>query len=128
MTPSQFVVLDKLPLTARGKVDYSALPLPSSSQRSVIEPFVEPRTPFETAISVIWKEILNVDRIGIHDDFFELGGHSLSLMRVAAAIDQKLGIRPSLRALYEAPTVEGQSIAVLRECDRLGDLEEVEDH
>jgi len=128
MIPSQFVVLDMLPLTARGKVDYSALPRPSGSQRSLTEPFVAPRTPFEKEIAAIWEEILNIDRIGVHDNFFDLGGHSLSLMRVAAAIDQKLGVRPSIRALYEAATIEGQSIALLRECDRLDDSKEVEDH
>ena len=119
MIPNAFVVLDELPLTTRGKVDYSALPRPSGLQRSLTQPFVAPRTPFEKAIAAIWKEILHIDRIGIHDDFFELGGHSLSLMRVAAAIDRELGARPSLRALYEAPTVEGQSIAVIRKHDNL---------
>jgi acyl-CoA synthetase (AMP-forming)/AMP-acid ligase II/acyl carrier protein len=128
MIPGQFVFLDELPLTARGKVDHAALPRPTCSQRSLIEPFVAPRTPFEKAIAAIWKEILHVDRIGVHDDFFELGGNSLSLIRVAAAIDRELGARPSLRVLYEAPTVEGQSIALLRECDRLDGLEEAEDH
>jgi amino acid adenylation domain-containing protein len=128
MIPTQFIDLDKLPLTAREKVDRGALPLPTSTQRSLIEPFVESRTPFEASIAGIWREILNLERIGVHDDFFELGGHSLSLMRVAATIDQKLGVRPSLRALYEAPTVEGQSIAVLRECDRIDGLQEAEDH
>ena len=127
MIPSQFIVLDRLPLTARGKVDHAALPRPTSSQRTPAESFVEPRTPFESSIAAIWKQVLNVDQIGVHDNFFELGGHSLSLMRVAAAIDHKLGIRPSLRALYEASTVEGHSIAVLRECDRLGLLEEAKD-
>jgi len=124
MIPSRFVVLDRLPLTTRGKVDYSALPRPSGSQRSLAEPFLAPRTPFEKEIAAIWEEILNIDRIGVHDDFFDLGGHSLSLMRVAAAIDQKLGVRPSILTLYEAPTIEGQSIALLRECDKLKTVED----
>lgn len=128
MIPSQFVVLDMLPLTARGKVDYSALPRPSGSEHLLTEPFVAPRTPFERVIAAIWEEILNIDRIGIHDDFFDLGGHSLSLMRIAAAIDQKLGARPSILTLYETPTIEGQSIALLREYDRLDGPKEVEDH
>jgi len=124
MFPSQVVVLDKLPLTARGKVDHAALSLLVRKQQSPIETYVGPRTPFEVSIAEIWNEILNVDRIGVHDDFFELGGHSLSLMRVAAAIEQKFGIRPSIRTLYEAPTVEGHSVAVLREYDSVDGLEE----
>lgn len=127
MIPNRFIVLGELPLTARGKVDRAALPRPPESQRSLTQPFVAPRTPFEKSIAEAWREILKVDRVGVHDDFFELGGHSLSLTRVAAAIVEKLGVRPSLRALYEAPTVEGQSIAALREWDRLDGCEEVED-
>ena len=126
MVPSQFVILDELPLTARGKVDHPALALLAYAQRPPSEAFVKPRTPFEISIAAIWKQILNVDRIGVHDDFFDLGGHSLLLMHVAAAIELTLGVRPSIRALYEAPTVEGHSVAVLREYDRLGALEEEE--
>jgi acyl carrier protein len=117
MIPHQFIDLDELRLTARGKVDHGALPPPTPVRRSPTQPFVAPRTAFETSIAGIWKEILKVDRIGVQDDFFELGGHSLSLMRIAAAIEQKYGVRPSIRALYEAPTIEDQSIIVRQQCD-----------
>ncbi|MFC2099379.1 amino acid adenylation domain-containing protein [Candidatus Bipolaricaulota bacterium] len=107
MIPSQFIVLDALPLTVRGKVDRAALPRPSGSHRAVIEPFVEPRTPSEVSIAEIWRKILNVDRIGVHDDFFELGGHSLLAVRVSSRIEETLSVRVPIRILFDRPTIAG---------------------
>ncbi len=52
--------------------------------------FVEPRTEIEELIAQVWREILKLDKIGVHDNFFELGGHSLLATRVVARLQQKL--------------------------------------
>ena len=113
MMPRWFVILDAIPSTDRGKVDYQALPEPEDGH-DVDRPSscVEPTTPIQKALARIWGDVLRSARVGLHDDFFALGGHSLALMRVAAAIEQQWGIRPSIRVLYESPTLEGHCRAI----------------
>jgi amino acid adenylation domain-containing protein len=111
MIPSAFVVLDALPLTAHGKVDRKALPMPESP-RSDAEAFVGPRTPVEEKLAAIWSEILGVERIGARDDFFLLGGHSLSATRILSRVRDSLGVNLSLAVVFETPTVQGMAAAV----------------
>jgi len=68
MVPSAIVVLEALPLTPNGKVDRAALPAPEG--RPEIEEYFEPRSPTEEILVGIWREVLRLDRVGIHDDFF----------------------------------------------------------
>jgi amino acid adenylation domain-containing protein len=104
MVPSALVVLDKLPLTANGKVDRKALPAPEGRPEGM-EEYVAPRTPTEEVLAGIWAEVLRVERVGIHEDFFELGGHSLLATRVITRVREKLKIELPLRAMFESPTV-----------------------
>ena len=119
MIPSQFVVLDELPITPRGKVDHAALSLLARTQRSPIEAFVKPRTPIEASIAAIWKDVLSVDRIGVHDDFFDFGGHSFLAIRLIARLERTFGVSLPLSVLFEYPTVEALSQAVQEHNPRL---------
>jgi aryl carrier-like protein len=68
--------------------------------------FVAPSTPLERELAAIWEEFFGLAPIGAHDDFFELGGHSLLAMRVVNRILQRhAGVKLTLRALFDAPTV-----------------------
>ena len=108
MVPAAFVVLDSLPLTPNGKVDRKALPVPE--QEAGTSGYQAPRTPLESAIAEIWADILNLPRVGIHDNFFNLGGHSLSAVQLMERIHQALGHRPHLNTLwYGAGNVAEQS-------------------
>jgi acyl carrier protein len=107
MVPASFVRLDKLPLTANGKVDRPALPPPGSEKTEPTQQPVGPRTETEKALAAIWSELLYVERIGIHDDFFDLGGQSLMAIRAVSRIRDVFEVDLPLRNLFEHPTVAG---------------------
>jgi amino acid adenylation domain-containing protein len=109
MVPSANVRLDRLPLTANGKLDRRALPDPEVSSTAER---VAPRTVTEQVIAEIWTEVLNVENVGVEDDFFVLGGHSLKATQVLARISRMLQVELRLRVLFETPTVAGLAAAV----------------
>ncbi|MDQ6893669.1 MAG: amino acid adenylation domain-containing protein [Acidobacteriota bacterium] len=105
MVPSTFLFLDALPLTNSGKVDRSALPAPDASRPELAAAFEAPRNPVEEKIAKIWREILGVQEVGVHDNFFDLGGHSLVAVAVIARIEKELGRSVGLATIFRAPTV-----------------------
>jgi acyl carrier protein len=84
-------------------------------------PFAPPSTEAEETIARIWRELLGIDSIGIHDDFFELGGHSLLGTQLASRLRSAFQIDLPLRALLEAPTIAQQ--ALVAEAALLDELE-----
>ncbi|HLX07553.1 MAG TPA: amino acid adenylation domain-containing protein, partial [Thermoanaerobaculia bacterium] len=107
MVPAAFVVLDALPLTANGKVDRQALPAPPANPLAAgAGAGVAPRSQLERTIAGIWRELLQVEQIGIHDNFFDLGGHSLLLARVRARLQEALERPVPILDLFRHPTVE----------------------
>jgi len=116
MIPSQWVLLDRLPLTANGKLDLKALPAPEHQASAAQSEFVEPSGEIETAIATVWREVLRLDRIGAHDNFFEAGGHSLLAVQAIMKLREMLDVELNLGSLFVAPTISqlGQSIAATR--------------
>lgn len=106
MVPHKFVLLERFPLNANGKVDRRALPAPPGTVSGSGTSFVEPRTPTEQKIAEIWAALLNVDRVGATDNFFRLGGHSLLATQVATRLRTVFRIDFPLRMLFESQTVE----------------------
>ncbi len=102
MVPSALVVLAQLPLTANGKLDRKALPVPEFASSAQ---FVPPGTPTEYVLAEILADVLGIDRIGMSDSFFDLGGNSLVATRVIARINAELGTGVSVRTLFENPTI-----------------------
>ena len=102
MVPSHIVILDQWPLTPNGKIDRKALPEPSSGGE---QEFVAPSTDTEIRLALIWCDVLNVDKVGVHDNFFDLGGHSLLAARVISKLRKEFNIEVSLRVLFEMRTV-----------------------
>jgi amino acid adenylation domain-containing protein/FkbM family methyltransferase len=107
MIPSAFVLLDKIPLTANGKIDRQALPSASTLNSFPVQKFAAPRTDTEKKLAVIWADLLRVERIGIHDDFFDLGGHSLLAVKAASQIRKVFEVDLPLATLLQTPTIAG---------------------
>jgi myxalamid-type nonribosomal peptide synthetase MxaA len=93
MVPSIFVALEAFPLTPNAKVDRRALPDPEQLQGESAVASVPPRTPTEMLLAEVWRDLLGVSHVAIHDHFFDLGGHSLLIMRALAAMEKKTGKR-----------------------------------
>jgi acyl carrier protein len=81
--------------------------------------FTPPAEGREAKIAEIWARLLGIEAVGATDDFFALGGHSLLATRVIARIDERLGVRLTLRDIFEAPTVRmlAKRIATAEEAD-----------
>ncbi|MGA8118179.1 MAG: amino acid adenylation domain-containing protein [Actinocatenispora sp.] len=113
MVPAHVLTLDEIPLTPNGKIDAAALPDFDGSRPDIDREYVAPRTSTEEAVAAVWREILAVDKVGVHDDFFALGGHSLLATRVVFKLRSVLGIEVPVRALFDRPTLESFSAAVI---------------
>jgi amino acid adenylation domain-containing protein len=105
MTPAAFVTLNALPLTPNGKIDHRSLPAPEQSRPELAEAFVAPRNPLEELLAGAWANVLEIERVGVHDNFFDLGGHSLLATKLFSRIRDTFGVGLPLAALFEAPTV-----------------------
>ncbi|BCL83201.1 non-ribosomal peptide synthetase [Ktedonobacteria bacterium brp13] len=107
MVPMYFVPLASLPLTSNGKVDQRSLPVPERSEVEAGEQTVAARTPVEEIILTIYRDILGVEQIDIHESFFDLGGHSLLATQVISRIRKLMHVEVPLRSLFEMPSVTG---------------------
>ncbi|WP_412462119.1 amino acid adenylation domain-containing protein [Pseudomonas sp. SC11] len=103
MVPGHLLLLPRLPLTASGKLDRKALPIPDPGQLQA--QYRAPQSDLEQQLAQIWCEVLQVERVGLDDHFFELGGHSLLAAQVLARIKDRLGQVVALRSLFERPTL-----------------------
>jgi amino acid adenylation domain-containing protein len=107
MVPAVFVLLDTMPLLSNGKIDRLALPAPDRSRPELDKSFVAPRTPVEELLAEIWAGVLDIERVGIHDNFFDLGGHSLLATQLVSRAREAFQVEIPLRRLFEIPTVAG---------------------
>jgi amino acid adenylation domain-containing protein len=113
MVPAAYVKLDRMPLTANGKVDRKNLPAPESDAYA-LHGYEAPVGEIESTLATIWAELLKIERVGRHDDFFALGGHSLLATRIVARLKDSLNAEVSLRQLFDTPTVASLSSAIER--------------
>ncbi len=88
MIPSYFVQIDEMPLTSNGKIDRKALPH-LEGRKSHLESYEGPTNELEEQIAAIWREVLNLDKIGINDSFFDLGGQSIQAVRVQIELEDR---------------------------------------
>jgi amino acid adenylation domain-containing protein len=110
MVPSYFVELEKIPLTANGKIDTGRLPAPGLHERGLPGPqrsFTPPQTRLEKICAQVWSDVLGVDRnlVGIDDHFFQSGGHSLKAVTFLSRLHRELEVKIPLVTLFNAPTI-----------------------
>jgi acyl-CoA synthetase (AMP-forming)/AMP-acid ligase II/acyl carrier protein len=105
MVPAHFVILDRLPVSPSGKIDYVVLPSPVQFVASTVGPAGEPRTATERELAKIFAQVLSREKVGIDENFFRLGGHSLLAAQAAARIRTAFGVALELRTFLESPTV-----------------------
>jgi aryl carrier-like protein len=106
MVPSAFVRLDSLPLTPNGKIDRKSLPAPEALQLGSSRPYVAPQSELEVAIAEVWKDVLHVEQVGIHDNFFDLGGHSLLIAKIHLRLRDITDREVAVVDLFMHPTIE----------------------
>ncbi len=106
MLPSAFVVLDELPVTANGKINRKALPIPEGGAQVEEDNYVAPALMEHFQLLGIWEELLDARPIGIRDNFFFLGGYSLLAAKMIARIEDTFGKKIPLATLFSAPTIE----------------------
>jgi amino acid adenylation domain-containing protein len=104
MIPSYFIHIEEIPFTTNGKLDIKSLPAPGGEVKTGVY-YEEARNEMETQLVEIWKEILNQDKIGIHDDFFVLGGHSIKAIKMIYEIQRKLNVKLELTEVFVEPTI-----------------------
>ncbi len=108
MLPAAFVLLDALPLNSNGKVDRRRLPAPTMERRSV-RAYAPPQKELEKTIAAIWRELLQVEKVGLDDSFFDLGGHSLLIMRAHSRLAEVTGRDLPITDMFKYPTVRALS-------------------
>jgi acyl carrier protein len=105
MVPSVVMEVEAFPMTPNGKVDRKAFPAPKRV-RAATDADEEPRTPTESTLSLIWSEVLGLEKVGTRDNFFELGGNSLTTIQMVYKIRETFGVDVPLRTLFQAPSIE----------------------
>jgi amino acid adenylation domain-containing protein len=125
MIPSTFVFLDALPLTLNGKIDRKSLPVPDRNRGELKQAYVAPRGPTEEILVGIWADVLKLDQIGIHDNFFDVGGHSLLATQVISRVRQAFQMDLPLRTIFEEPTIEELTMAIMKKLSERGGGEEM---
>ncbi|MDQ1355232.1 MAG: hypothetical protein QG657_5542, partial [Acidobacteriota bacterium] len=108
MIPSYFIVMERLPLTANGKIDRKALPEP---QVKPSEHYTAYRDEIEESLVEIWSHNLGIEKekIGIDDNFFQLGGHSLKAMQLIGRVHKYFDVNIPITAIFTVPTIRGQA-------------------
>lgn len=105
MIPAMFVALERMPLTANGKIDRLALPNPEGREMRDLAAYAAPSKDLEKIIAEVWQEALGVERVGIYDNFFDLGAHSLLVAEVHIQLRQVLEREFSLLDMFRHSTV-----------------------
>ncbi len=108
MVPSEFHLMDVVPLTRNGKLDRRVLLDTENRIRTGVE-FVPPQNRIQELIANIWKDVLNLDPVGIKDEFFSIGGDSIKALAVNAKLSNQLERSIPLAKHFELGTIKAFS-------------------
>jgi acyl carrier protein len=110
MVPAIWVEIDALPLTSNGKIDRKALPDPDITEQ-LSEKYIAPQNEIQRQLATIWKELLNVEKVGIEDNFFELGGDSIIAIQLISRL-KRLGYSLQPKDIFVHQTIYNISNAI----------------
>jgi len=115
MVPAHFIPLERIPLTATGKLDRGKLPPPAEAGVLGRGVYAAPLGVLEQKIAAIWQEITGFGRIGRDDNFFDVGGNSLNALHIINRLKEELQLEIPLLGLFEYPTVGAFAAFLQRE-------------
>lgn len=104
MMPQLLIPVPQFPVTPNGKVDLRALPQPEEYAKRGAAGYIAPRSDIGREIAEVWRSVLAVERIGIHDSFFRLGGDSIRAIQSAARLGSR-GLKLEIRDILDHPTI-----------------------
>ena len=107
MVPSFFIKVVKFKVNLNGKIDTKSLPDIKFGSPDKID---LPNGVLENKLLCIWKEVLNIDAIGVNHNFFDLGGNSLKLIEVKEKINEQFDRNTNVIDLIQYPTIRELSI------------------
>lgn len=110
MVPARFIVLPAMPLSVNGKVDRKALPAPVQTEG--LSEYAPPGTDSEIRMAAIWRSLLKLERVGLHDNFFLLGGDSLLAVSLALEVEREFATEFPLSRVLEYPTLGALAAAI----------------
>jgi amino acid adenylation domain-containing protein len=105
MIPHYFVEVTEMPLNKNGKVAYKALPELQATDMILTE-YVAASTETEKKLVDIWKNLLQLEKVGIKDNFFEIGGHSIKAIKMSHDISTVFELDVSIKNIFVHPTIE----------------------
>jgi thioesterase domain-containing protein len=103
MLPSSLTWMERFPMLPNGKLNRRALPVPQTTSASTS--FEPPATEIEKTLAAIWKDVLELERVGVRDNFYDLGGSSLQGFMIFARIAERLQISLPAATMLQAPTI-----------------------
>lgn len=112
MVPTYFTQLKKMPLNQNGKIDRKALPVSNLDPVSDFD-YVAPEGELEKKVAHIWRDVLNIQKIGVYDNFFELGGHSLNAASIILKVNQEFDVNIQLSEMFKNPTIKEFTTLIL---------------
>jgi amino acid adenylation domain-containing protein len=105
MIPTSFVQMEQLPLTQSNKTDRNALAMMDGETLKLNVDYIPPKTRLEEMVAGIWKEVLQLDELGVNDNFFDVGGNSFDIIKINNILQEQLKKNIPIVKMFEYPTV-----------------------
>ena len=123
MIPAEFVIVHDIPLNSSGKIDRKRLKDLEGNRLLSRSPYKEPTSNTEQIVARIWREVLNLDNVGINDNFFDLNGTSLDVMKVISKLKKAFEREFEVVSMFTYPTIASFSKHVIEQDEQEGNGE-----
>ncbi|MCR5460084.1 MAG: non-ribosomal peptide synthetase [Acetatifactor sp.] len=114
MVPAHYVFMDEFPMTANMKIDEKALPDPTRTVTEEISPVDAPGDFYESKISEICSDVLEVPSVDLDESYVSLGGTSLGVMTLISRIYEEFSVEMSLEDVLMSDSLRSMA-EIIRE-------------